>query len=148
MKIALDEHIAPTVADAIIALLEDGRHGSIEVVRAKDYVEAPASSDTPWLRKFAKDGGSIVITGDKRMRTRPHEAEALSELGLITFFAPTSWNHMPFMIRASYLLLWWESIIESAKDAKRGTCWQLPDNWNAGSAKIKKVRLKEVRKTK
>jgi len=136
VKIALDEHIPATVLDAVNQLLEDDRHGSIEVVRAKDYVEAPSGSDTPWLRKFALDGGTVVITADRRMRSRLHERKALLDLGLIVFFAPSTWNRMKFMHQAAYLLRWWDTIIECAKNSPRSICWQLPHIWNPSVDKI------------
>ncbi len=105
MKIALDEHIAPKVIDAVKDLLEDDRHGDIEIVMANDYAEPPANSDTPWLRKFALDDGKVVITADKRMRSRLHERKALLDLELIGIFMPPQWNALKFMDKASYI---WE----------------------------------------
>lgn len=119
--------------------MENGRHGPIKVVGAKDYADPPAESDTPWLKKFVKDGGSVVITGDKRMRSKPHERKALLDLGLIGFFVPSTWNRMKFMNQAAYLLRWWPTIVECAKDSPPSTCWQLPHIWNPSADKIKDV---------
>lgn len=139
MKIALDEHIAPMVLDAIEALLTDDRNDPIEIVRAKYYVEAPSKSDTPWVKKFAEEGGSIIITGDKKMRGRPHERKALLDLGMVVFFTPAFWNNLKFMDKASYLLRWWSPIIQCAKNSDPSQCWQLPSNWQPNVDKIQNV---------
>ena len=84
MKVAFDEHIPPEMVTPVKSLLE--KKGPIEVVLARDYAEPPSKSDTPWLIKFAADGGRVVVTGDKDMRARLDEQAALKDLGLIVFF--------------------------------------------------------------
>jgi len=139
VKIALDEHIPKTVLDAVQQLLEDERIAKIEIVGAVNYVEAPSRSDVPWLRKFAEDGGKVLITGDKAMRSRLHERQALLELGLIVFFLPANWNNEPFMMRAAFLLRWWSVIVERAMTSKPSTCWEIPYSWAPNIERIEDV---------
>lgn len=139
MKIALDEHISPKVIDAISGLLEDARHGEIIVVSAYKYAEPPARSDVPWLRKFALDGGNVVVTADKKMRSRLHERQALLDLEFIAIFTPANFADMKFMEQAAYLLMWWSVIVNIAKSKNKSTCWELPKDLSGNEEKVEDV---------
>lgn len=139
MKIAFDEHVPPRALDAIRSLLEDKKHGDIEIVSARDYADPPATSDVPWLRKFKEDSGEVVITGDKKIRGRLAERQALIELGLIVFFVPPKWKNWRFMKQSAFLLLWWDVIVQVAKTANPGDCWELPGILTPSVEKLRNV---------
>jgi len=109
------------------ALLE--KRTPIDVVMARDYAEPPAKSDVPWLCKFAADGGRVVVTGDKRMRSRLDEQAALRELGLIVFFFPNAWNSWPMTDKCAFLLKWWPAILSKAEQSKPREFWEMKLSW-------------------
>lgn len=105
MKIAFDEHIPPEMVIPVKGLLQKKVVG-LEIVIARDYADPPASSDVPWLTKFAADGGRVVVTGDRTMRSRLDEQAALKDLGLIVFFFPAPWNDWSMTDKCAFLLKW------------------------------------------
>jgi PIN like domain len=127
LKIAFDEHIPPEMVIPVRTILE--KKVDVDVVMAKDYAEPPATSDVPWLCKFAAAGGRVVITGDRRMRSRLDEQAALRELGLIVFFFPKAWNHWCMTDKCAFLLKWWPTIIEKAEQSKAREFWEMKLSW-------------------
>jgi hypothetical protein len=127
LKIAFDEHIPPEMAGPVKALLEDGIE--LEIVLAKDYADPPASSDVPWLVKFAADGGRVVLTGDKEMRSRLDEQAALRELGLVVFFFPPAWNNWNMTDKCAFLLKWWPAIVAKAQESSPSDFWEMKASW-------------------
>lgn len=128
MKIAFDENVSPPVLPAVRALLEHGKRGSIEIVSAYNYSERPAISDVPWLYKFHQDGGHAVVSGDIKMRGKPHERAAIMDLGLIVVFLPSQWSNWQFHIKGAYILAWWEVTCDLITTSRKRTCWQLPNS--------------------
>lgn len=134
MKVAFDEHVPSRVLRALEPLLEDERNGRIELVSASDYRDGkPAKSDVPWLEAFARDGGKVVISGDKAMRRKPHERKALLDNGFIVFFLPSSWCKAPLNEKAAYIMQWWSVIFGMAKASKPPKQYQLPNSTNTTS---------------
>ncbi len=127
MKIAFDEHIPPEMINPVQALLEN--KSEIQVVRARDYAAPPATSDVPWLVKFAADGGRVVVTGDEAMRSRLDEQAAHRDLGLIVFFFPPEWNNLNMYSKCAFLLKWWPAILEKAAESKPGDFWEMKLSW-------------------
>ena len=87
MKVAFDEHIPPALVHAFQAFANEWKFrqltGGLAVEKAKDYAPKPGDedylkgNDVPWIRRFAKGGGKIIITGDTEMISVPHERLAL-----------------------------------------------------------------------
>jgi hypothetical protein len=127
LKIALDEHIPPAMAIPVKALLEKGVE--VEIVIASDYADPPATSDVPWLVRFAADGGRVVITGDRDMRSRLDEQAALKELGLIVFFFPAAWNNWNMNSKCAFLMQWWPAILVKAQESKPRDFWEMKLSW-------------------
>lgn len=150
MKIAFDEHVPPGIVRVLQNLVDEGLIEGVEICSAKDY--APANwtpemgekSDVPWLRRFAKDGGQVVITGDKRMRTKPHERLALG--GFVAFMFHPRWNHLDALERSAVLMHWWNRIVETAQQSKPGSFWEIPYSWSAGELVDVEKRRRSRRK--
>lgn len=87
-----------------------------------DYVDG---SDAPWIRRFSKEGGRVIISGDTNMLARPHERLALLEEGMIVFFFGKQWANWNFFRKCSLLLHWWPNVARCAKRAKPGTFWRI-----------------------
>lgn len=140
MKVAFDEHIPLAMVRAFQTFASERqlRHLSSGLVieSARDYApkdgdgDFQRGSDVPWIRRFAKAGGRIIISGDTNMMREPHERLALIESGMIVFFFSSKWSGWKFFRKCSLLLHWWPDIASRAKRAKKGTFWRIPSNWN------------------
>jgi hypothetical protein len=130
--------------------------GSIAVTSAKEY--APKRSDRdyrpkndePWIKRFAADGGKVIISGDTRMRYVPHERLALVEAGLLVFFFDGKWSEWGFFHKCSLLIHHWPAIarrINRTKSSAKAAFWQIPLSWNE-KAKLRKTSLDDPRKLK
>lgn len=103
------------------------------------------------MTRFAQDGGQVVISGDTRLRSRPHELAAIVECGLIAYCFERRWSDKNFFTKSAMLLHWWPKIREHMKSAPKGTCWEIPFQWNwkdlidvtADPAKISKTKGKQ-----
>ena len=58
--------------------------GNFEIKSATDYTPRSREmritflkNDVPWLKRFADDGGRVVISGDTNMKSRAHERLAV-----------------------------------------------------------------------
>ncbi len=130
MKVALDENIPLGIVRAFQALAGERTIRGYQFVSARDYSENGDESDVPWIRRFAADGGRVVISGDKRMRARVHERDALASAGMIVFYFTAAWSKSSDMTKSSMLLRWWDMIAEYIKNGKPGDCWEIPFQWS------------------
>ncbi len=131
MKIALDEHIAPTLTEALKALQGDTGMLGVEIVSARDYPVPKSMSDVPWLEKFAADGGKVVISGDAKMRGKLHEQRALVEAGFMVFFLARQWNRMRSHDKAAMLIKAWPAIIQKIRTAQPPCLFEIPCSWTS-----------------
>src|SRR5258708_6412665 len=85
------------------------RRVMLEVVTAKTYAPKLTDADfikgddRPWLQRFAVDGGRVVISGDLRILSRPHELLALQQCGFIVFFFGARWSGWDFFRKSALL---------------------------------------------
>lgn len=139
MKVAYDENMPSGLADtfeglAKIKKIQHARHG-LEFSQAKEYVPNLSSrnfirgSDVPWLDSFAAKGGRAIISGDGKMRQRPHELQTLLHHEFIVIFFEPSWNNWDFYKKVSLMIHWWPIICLKIKTADRGTHWVVPNRW-------------------
>lgn len=142
MKIAFDENI-PLAMVRVFQTFANERQlqklvgGVFEIKSAKDYTPIPGDADyqpkndVPWLRRFAKDGGKVVISDNRNMKNVPHERLALVELGFIVLFFEPQWSGWKFFRKCALLLHWWPVIATKikSKKTKPGTFWHIPSNW-------------------
>lgn len=109
------------------------------IEKAEDYTPKKgdtdylAKNDVPWVTRFANAGGKVVISGDTRMKSRPHERLALVQAGMVTIFFEPQWSSWPFFRKCSLLIHWWPEIAKTAKVAKPSTFWHVPAHWNEGT---------------
>ena len=101
-----------------------------EIVSARQYATPKAKSDVPWLEKFAKDGGKVVISGDVKMRGKLHEQKALLDAGFIVFFFARKWNQFDSFIKTAMLLKWWRVILSKIESATPGKFFEIPFSWH------------------
>ena len=99
----------------------------------------------PWLRRFAQDGGKVIISGDRNMKYVPQERMALVELGFVVIFFENQWSNWKFFRKCALLLHWWPVIAAKAlnKRTRAGTFWHIPSIWPLDKGKLKAVSNKD-----
>jgi len=129
LKIAFDENVPSEMAMVFQTLAKQIGVLNAEIVLAKSYRPDGEKGDEHWTRRFAADGGQVVISGDTRMRSRVHELAALVESGLVTYFSERKWSTVSFFTKSAMLLHWWKPVRDHMETAQRGTCWEIPFQW-------------------
>lgn len=100
----------------------------------------PGTSDPSWIRKFADDGGHVIISGDANIRRHWPDLIAYTESGLVAFFPPSGFDKLRGFGQASLIIRWWPVIIEKAKCSERGTCWRIPMNWTPDVTRLEQLQ--------
>ncbi len=126
MKIRLDNNLSPRVCEAVAAALpnRDGYE-----VSHYGTTHPPGTSDPDWLRAFAADGGTAIVSGDARILQNWPDLVAYTETGLISFFPPHPFEKLDRFGKVAYIVRWWPAIIEKIKIGQPGDRWRLPFNW-------------------
>jgi hypothetical protein len=151
VKIAFDENIPAAMTRIFVALSQTSEVLTAEIVSVSDYRPITERGDENWLRRFAADGGQIIISGDTRMRARPHELLALSQSGLISYFFERKWSGRNFFTKAAMLMHWWPEVRKQMDTAEKGSCWEIPFPWTYRSLEtvtVKPDALIKVRRAK
>jgi hypothetical protein len=123
LKIRLDENISHRIASAVIAVA--GNRSGYEV----SCVTPGSGPDPDWIKKFAEEGGTAILSGDHNILQHWPNLIAYTESGLISFFPPSEYEHLKGFARAAFLIRWWPAIVEKTKQSKSGDRWRLPMNW-------------------
>lgn len=126
MKIRLDQNLSFRIARAIIAGLPN-RDG-YEVSYVGDE-HPPGTSDPDWLKQFADDGGTAIVSGDFSIIQNWPDLVAYTETGLIAFLPPPAFEHLNRFGKVAFIIRWWPAIIEQIKISKPGERWRLPMKW-------------------
>jgi hypothetical protein len=58
----------------------------VTIISARRYRPRSERGDQNWIKRFARAGGTVIISGDGRMRANLHEQSALVHAKMITFF--------------------------------------------------------------
>lgn len=112
---------------------------NLEIESAVDYTPKPdepdyvSNNDVPWLTRFARGGGQVVISGDTEMVEVPHELEALRRGNFTVFLFERKWNQWSFYEKTSLLLFHWPLILSKIKNAKRPRFWCIPNHFKERS---------------
>lgn len=122
MRIRADEHISRKIIRAIreLALSDDW-----EITHVRDVHERRTADET-WIPRFAVEGGRAILSGDRKIRSRPHQIRAISASGLIGVFLPAEWANSRRTVQAALLLFWWPRIEKTISQAQSKECWLVP----------------------
>jgi hypothetical protein len=148
VKIAFDENVPPAMVRVFQSFAAEKQlrkiTGNFQIKGAKDYTPSSGDpdyspkNDVPWLKRFALDGGKVVISGNTEMKNVPHERLALIECGFIVVFFEGQWSGWKFFRKCALLLHWWPEIARVVKRAKAGSFYHIPCNWQE-NGKLRKV---------
>jgi hypothetical protein len=140
LKVAFDEHIPIALVRVFEIFVEERslkkRIGGVAIESAKNYAPAPGDpdysrgSDVPWIRRYSRAGGKVIISGDTRMKSLPHERLALMEEGMIVVFFSSKWSGWKFPKKCALLLVWWPVVVETVRTAQPGSFFRVPTSWD------------------
>jgi hypothetical protein len=157
LKIAFDENVPAAMVRVFQTFANEHQlkklSGDFEVKSARDYTpqrsdpDYAPNNDAPWLKRFAADGGKVVISGDTKMKSVPHERLALIECGFVVIFFESQWSNWKFFRKCALLLHWWPQVATKARRAKPGTFWHIPCNWSE-KGRLRKVSNEDPQKLK
>lgn len=126
----------------------------ITIVQAQDYypnkrdADYSARDDSPWIRRFAADGGRVVISGDARMMTKPHERLALLECELTTIFFASPWHGWKFCRKCALVMHWWPALLDIVRNPEPGF-FRVPKSWpDEPDAKLQSLPTEDLKMTK
>jgi hypothetical protein len=139
LKIRIDENIANRVARAVVAIAEN--RGGYEVSFVK---HGDGSVDPAWIKKFADEGGTAIVSGDHKILQHWPNLIAYSESGLISFFPPSEFAELKAFAKAAFIIRWWPAIIEKIKLSNPGDRWRLPMVWQSADH-TKMIAIKDPR---
>ena len=87
MKVAFDENIPIAMVRVFHTFANEHQlrklAGNVTIRSASDYTpklgdhDYVSRNDEPWIKRFAADGGKVIISGNTRMMWVPHERLAL-----------------------------------------------------------------------
>ncbi|UPT91412.1 hypothetical protein HAP41_0000022285 [Bradyrhizobium barranii subsp. apii] len=139
MKVAFDQNVPIGLVRVLQNFASEHQFrkisGSFSIKSAADYTPKPGDddyqpkNDVPWLKRFADDGGKVVISGDVRMKSRPHERLALIEHGFIVIFFEAQWSDWKFWRKCALLIHWWPVIAAKIKRTRGASFYHVPCNW-------------------
>lgn len=142
MKVVFDQNVLIGLVRVLQNFASENQFrkisGNFIIKSAADYTPKPGDddyrpkNDVPWLKRFADDGGKVVISGDVRMRGRPHERLALIEHGFIVIFFETQWSEWKFWRKCALLIHWWPVITAKINRSKKAAFFHVPCNWVEG----------------
>jgi hypothetical protein len=157
LKIAFDENVPIALVRAFRTFAAERQFkrtlGQFEIESAKDYtpnVDDPdyvKNNDVPWIKRFAKAGGKVIVSGNTKMKYVPHERLALIDAGMIVFFFDGQWNNWTFFRKCSLLIHWWPEIAKKVKRVKPPCFWHIPLSWHERS-KLRKSSTDDPKKLK
>jgi len=144
LKVAFDEHIPPALARALQALADAGDLEDVEFCSARSYApKKRPETDVPWVESFAKDGGIVIISGERQMRSIPEVQAGIAATGVISFYVPPKWNQWDMARRVAFILAWWTRIVAKAKQSARGDAWVIPPGWGGGEFRRVRVETRD-----
>jgi hypothetical protein len=156
LKVAFDENVPSAMVRAFQAFAKERQlrrvTGDIDIKSAADYTpklgdaDYVRKNDVPWLKRFAEDGGKVVISGNTAMKNVPHERMALNELGFVVIFFESQWSNWPFFRKCALLLHWWPEVARTIKRAKPGF-WHIPCNYKE-KGKLRQVATEDPKRLK
>jgi hypothetical protein len=139
IKIRLDENVANRIARAVMAITDHREGYEVSYVKHGD-----GSIDPDWIKRFAAEGGTAIVSGDLRILQHWPNLIAYTESGLISFFPPSEFKVFGGFAKAAFYLRWWPAIVEKINVSSPGDRWRLPMMW-ATTHHMKMEAIKDPR---
>ncbi|MCJ2118241.1 hypothetical protein MKK65_16980 [Methylobacterium sp. J-001] len=117
MKVFVDENLSPALARALAALFA-GEH---QILHIRERY-GPGVTDLQWISELSREGGWVVISGDRRIRRNKAEFNAFQASRLTGFFLSAGLCKAPLVKQAERILALWSGIETFAERAKPARC--------------------------
>jgi len=121
VKVFVDENLSPALARAPAALFA-GEH---QILHIRERY-GPGVTDLQWISELSREGGWVVISGDRRIRRNKAEFNAFRASRLTGFFLSAGLCKAPLVKQAERILALWSGIETFAERAKPGSMFELP----------------------
>ena len=136
MKVAFDQNVPIGLVRVLQTFAKERQFrrisGNFEIKAAADYTPKPGdddyrpNNDVPWLKRFASDGGKVVVSGDANMKNRAHERLALIEGGFVVIFFEPQGSNWKFWRKCALLIHWWPVIAAKIRKVKKASFYHVP----------------------
>jgi hypothetical protein len=137
LKIRFDESVSKRVASAVLAITANRDGYEVSWVR---QLHGPATGDPSWIRAFAADGGTAIVSGDPNILQNWPDLIAYTESDLISFWPPKEYQRLKGYGKAALLVRWWPAIVEKIKLSGRGDRWRIPMSWTPDVTKFQAIK--------
>lgn len=139
MRIMIDENISQRLARSLRDIAGVTEY---QIVHVRE--RAPKGTlDPDWIRGFAADGGTAIVSADLNIRQKPIELLAIMDTGLISFFMPGQWQRCSRWFKAAHLCRWWPAIVQHIHDGVAGDSWEVPLGFS-GNGPMRPLRRPDV----
>lgn len=120
MKVIVDENLPPAMAKALAALfVADHR-----IVHLRDLF-GPNVTDLEWMRELNREGGWIVISGDRRISRNKAEQAVFRASRLIAFIFAPGLQKAPLVKKMERLMAMWARIEQQASLVGGGAMFEI-----------------------
>jgi len=117
MTYFFDNNLSPKIAK-ILDIMD------VDAIHLRDRFD-PSTPDEEWLREAGKCGW-VVVTLDKKIRSRVAEREAYKQYGVVLVVIYEKYMRLPKWNQIVWMLTRWPKIEEAVKEARQGTCLRVP----------------------
>ncbi|WP_075292161.1 DUF5615 family PIN-like protein [Pararhizobium arenae] len=121
MKVLFDHNLSPRLARSLQALFPDEH----EIVALKDKFP-PTIKDVDLIAELSKQGGWVLISGDRRITRSKAEKRAFHNSKVIGMFLSAGLYKAPVLKQAERLIALWPVIETVAGSVSGGAMFELP----------------------
>lgn len=136
MIVRADEHVSPSIVDAIQRIALSPGWEISSTLRVGDR----GKSDVHWITKFASEGGDAILSADRDFLTLEPQVNAVFDTGLRVIHLPSKWGSATRYLQAAHILQWWKRIEKSISSMKPRECYS--PKWNiVETGELKKITI-------
>ncbi|MFN4167399.1 MAG: hypothetical protein ACK4HD_03770 [Pannonibacter phragmitetus] len=116
-----DHNLSPRIPRALQALMGDG----IEIIALKEKFN-PSIKDIDLITALNREGGWVLISGDRRITRNKTEKSAFQSSKIIGMFLSSGLYKSPVLKQAERLIALWPAIESIAANVAPGSMFELP----------------------
>jgi hypothetical protein len=121
VKVLFDNNLSPRLARCLQALMGDEH----EIVALRDRFPMN-TKDIDLIAELSRQGGWIMISGDRRITRNKAERQAFQNSRIIGMFLSPGLYKAPILKQAERLIALWPSIEKVAAGVTGGSMFELP----------------------
>lgn len=116
----VDENLPPAMARALAALFVDEH----TIIHLRDRF-GPGVTDLEWIRELNREGGWIVLSGDRRISRNKAEQSVFRASRLIAFVLAPGLQKAPLLKKMERLMVMWARIEQQAGLVDGGAMFEI-----------------------